>query len=81
MSQGVSLDVTRPQINGWIIRWIKLAPRDRLSAAYIKSAKPGKHFDGAGLWFHKRADGGAQWSSVLTDVVSGVRWGLAGSPV
>ena len=38
-----------------------MAPRDRLSAAFIKSAKPGKHCDGAGLWLHKRSDGGAQW--------------------
>ena len=61
MPQSVSLDVTRFQIKRWIIRWIELAPRDRLSAAFIKSAKPGKHCNGAGLWFHKRANGGAQW--------------------
>ena len=80
MSQGVSLDVTRSQINRWIIRWIELAPRDRLSAAFIKSAKPGKHCDGAGLWFQKRADGGAQWFLRSTDMESAFRWGLAGSP-
>ena len=57
MSQDVSLDVTRSQIKRCIIWWIELAPRDCLSATFITSAKPGKHCDGAGLWFHKRADG------------------------
>jgi integrase len=33
----------------------------RLSALTIKSAAPGKHADGGGLWLHKRDDGGAQW--------------------
>jgi len=33
----------------------------KLSAAFVKSANPGKYSDGAGLWFHKRRDGGAQW--------------------
>ncbi|WP_299736539.1 site-specific integrase [uncultured Roseobacter sp.] len=35
--------------------------RNKLSAAAVKSAEPGKYSDGGGLWFHKRADGGAQW--------------------
>ena len=77
MSQGVSLDITTTQIK----RWIESAPRDRLSAALLKSAKPGKHCDGAGLWFHKRADGGAQWFLRSTDMESAVRLGLAVSPV
>ena len=81
MSQGVSLDVTRSQIKRWIIRWIELAPRDRLSAAFIKSAKPGKHCDGAGLWFHKALMAVLNGSSVLTDMASDVRWGLVASPV
>ncbi|MDO6458818.1 integrase arm-type DNA-binding domain-containing protein [Celeribacter halophilus] len=34
---------------------------NRLSAKGIASAVAGKHPDGAGLWFHKRNDGGAQW--------------------
>jgi len=38
-----------------------MAPRDRLSAAFIKTAKPDKYCDGAGLWLHKREDGGGQW--------------------
>ena len=51
-----------------------------LSSAFLKSAKPGKHNDGSGLWFHKRADGGAQW--VLNVVVHGRRreMGLGGYP-
>ena len=81
MSQGVSLDITTTQIKRWIITWIESAPRNRLSAALLKSAKPGKHCDGAGLWFHKRADGGAQWFLRSTDMASAVRLGLAVSPV
>jgi len=40
----------------------------------------GKHCDGAGLWFVKRADGGAQW--VLRITVHGRRreMGLGGFP-
>lgn len=34
---------------------------NRLSASEINFAQPGKLSDGGGLWFHKRADGGAQW--------------------
>jgi integrase len=34
---------------------------NRLSASGAKAAPPGKHADGAGLWLHKRDDGGAQW--------------------
>jgi hypothetical protein len=35
--------------------------QNRLSAQYAKTAPPGKHCDGAGLWLIKRDDGGAQW--------------------
>lgn len=35
--------------------------RDKLSAIKVQKAGPGKYNDGAGLWLHKRADGGAQW--------------------
>jgi len=34
---------------------------NKLSAAQVKNAAPGKHSDGGGLWLHKRPDGGAQW--------------------
>ncbi|MFZ3580765.1 tyrosine-type recombinase/integrase [Loktanella sp. DJP18] len=34
---------------------------NRLSASGLKAAPAGKHADGAGLWLHKRDDGGAQW--------------------
>uniref|UniRef100_UPI002614E76F tyrosine-type recombinase/integrase n=1 Tax=Aliiroseovarius sp. TaxID=1872442 RepID=UPI002614E76F len=34
---------------------------NKLTAAKIKNAPPGKYSDGAGLWIHKREDGGAQW--------------------
>jgi len=33
----------------------------KLSPAFVKNAPEGKHSDGAGLWLHKRKDGGAQW--------------------
>lgn len=35
--------------------------KHRLSATGVKAASVGKHADGHGLWFVKRADGGAQW--------------------
>ncbi|MEC8127289.1 MAG: integrase arm-type DNA-binding domain-containing protein [Pseudomonadota bacterium] len=57
-----------------------MAPRDRLSAAFIKSAKPGKHCDGAGLWFHKRADGGAQWFLRFDRYCKRCEMGLGGFP-
>lgn len=43
-----------------------MAGRHRLSAAYVRSAPVGKHCDGAGLWLHRRADGGAQWILRIT---------------
>lgn len=54
--------------------------RNRLSATFLKSAPAGKHCDGAGLWFIKREDGGAQW--VLRVTVHGRRreMGLGGLP-
>ena len=53
---------------------------NRLSAGFTKSAPSGKHCDGAGLWFVKRDDGGAQW--VLRVTVYGRRreMGLGGYP-
>ncbi len=51
---------------------------NRLSAPFVKSAPVGKHCDGAGLWFIKREDGGAQW--MLRATVHGRRreMGLGG---
>lgn len=51
---------------------------NKLTAAKIKNAPPGKYSDGAGLWLHKREDGGAQW--VLRVSVHGRRreMGLGG---
>ena len=40
--------------------------RNKLSAAFVKAPPVGKHNDGAGLWLHKRADGGAQWFMRVT---------------
>ena len=57
-----------------------MAPRDRLSAAFIKSAKPGKHCDGAGLWLHKRSDGGAQWFLRFDRFGKRCEMGLGGFP-
>ncbi len=33
----------------------------KLTVTQIRNANPGKHNDGGGLWFQKRADGGGQW--------------------
>ena len=33
----------------------------RLSSKQVENAAPGKYADGAGLWLHKRTDGGGQW--------------------
>ncbi|MFP4239407.1 MAG: Arm DNA-binding domain-containing protein [Rhodosalinus sp.] len=54
--------------------------RSRLSAAFVRKAPPGKQCDGAGLWFVKRADGGAQ--CFLRVTVHGRRreMGLGGVP-
>jgi integrase len=38
-----------------------MGARHKITVAFVKSAPPGKHCDGDGLWLHKRADGGAQW--------------------
>ena len=54
-----------------IKRGIEMAGKHRLSAAFLKAAPVGKHCDGAGLWFLKRDDGGAQW--VLRVTVHGRR--------
>ena len=43
-----------------------MAGKHRLSAAFVKSSTEGKHCDGAGLWLHRRADGGAQWFLRIT---------------
>jgi integrase len=55
--------------------------RNRLSAAFVRKAAPGKWADGAGLWLWKRPDGGHQW--VLRVTVRGRRreMGLGGSDV
>lgn len=34
---------------------------NRLTPMAVNAAKPGKYNDGAGLWLHKRPDGGGQW--------------------
>lgn len=36
-------------------------PKNKLTSAELKAKAPGKYSDGGGLWFHMRADGGAQW--------------------
>lgn len=55
-----------------------MGSKHKLSASFVKSAAVGKHGDGAGLWLHKREDGGAQW--VLRITVHGRRreMGLGG---
>ncbi|MGJ3231739.1 MAG: tyrosine-type recombinase/integrase [Oceanicaulis sp.] len=54
--------------------------RNRLSPAFVKTAPPGKHCDGGGLWLIRRGDGGAQW--VLRVFIHGRRreMGLGGFP-
>lgn len=44
---------------------------NRLSARAVSTLGPGKYADGAGLWLHKREDGGAQW--VLRYTIHGRR--------
>lgn len=41
--------------------WIRMPAMNRLSAKAITALGPGKYADGAGLWLHKREDGGGQW--------------------
>jgi len=57
-----------------------LAKSNQLTSFFLKSAPPGKHIDGAGLWFIKRPDGGAQW--MLRVSLGGKRreMGLGGFP-
>ena len=38
-----------------------MGARNKLTALQIKHFGPGKYNDGAGLWLHKRKDGGGQW--------------------
>ena len=59
---------------------IILAKLNLLTSAFLKSAPTGKHVDGAGLWFIKRPDGGAQW--MLRVSLGGKRreMGLGGFP-
>ncbi|NOD67600.1 site-specific integrase [Ruegeria sp. HKCCD7303] len=38
-----------------------MGARNKLTATQIKHFGPGKYNDGAGLWLHKRHDGGGQW--------------------
>ncbi len=35
--------------------------RNKLTSAELKAKPAGKYSEGAGLWFHSRPDGGAQW--------------------
>jgi integrase len=44
---------------------------NRLSARVVATLGPGKYADGAGLWLHRREDGGAQW--VLRYTIDGRR--------
>jgi len=57
-----------------------MAKSNQLTSAFLKSAPAGKHADGAGLWFFKRQDGGAQW--ILRVSLDGRRreMGLGGFP-
>ena len=59
---------------------IILAKSNLLNSAFLRSAPTGKHIDGAGLWFIKRPDGGAQW--MLRVSLGGKRreMGLGGFP-
>ena len=44
---------------------------NKLTAQEVKTAEPGKHSDGGGLWLHQRDDGKGQW--VLRVTVHGRR--------
>ena len=58
----------------------KMAKSNQLTSTFLKTAPVGKHVDGAGLWFIKRPDGGAQW--MLRISIGGKRreMGLGGFP-
>ena len=49
---------------------------NRLNALSVKNAPVGKHCDGGGLWFVKRADGGAQWVLRVSCAGTRVEMGL-----
>ena len=53
---------------------------NKLTNAFLLTAPVGEHCDGAGLWFRKRSDGGAQW--ILRYSTNGSRKiiGLGGYP-
>ena len=53
---------------------------NKLNNATVKTAKPGKHSDGGGLWVYKSKDGTAKW--VLRYTLHGRRheMGLGGYP-
>ena len=57
-----------------------MRPQNKLSAGFIRTAPVGKHLDGAGLYFIKREDSGAQW--MLRVTIHGRRreMGLGGFP-
>ena len=57
-----------------------MAKSNQLTSTFLKTAPVGKHVDGAGLWFIKRPDGGAQW--MLRISIGGKRreMGLGGFP-
>jgi integrase len=38
-----------------------MAPLNKLTTAFLKTAKAGKHLDGGGLYFRKRKSGSADW--------------------
>ena len=38
-----------------------MATANKLTNAFLKTAPAGKHLDGAGLFFRKRASGSADW--------------------
>src|SRR6056300_782590 len=57
-----------------------LAKYNQLTSAFIKNAPAGKYADGAGLWFIKRVDGGAQWMLRVSLLGKRREMGLGGFP-
>ena len=52
-------------------------PEKALTAAEVRNAGPGKHFDGHGLFLRVQPNGARQWVSASSSGGSGASWGSA----
>jgi len=47
---------------------------NQLTAAFVKTAKPGRHGDGAGLYLEVAKGGGKSWVFMWNAMVAAVPW-------